>query len=70
MVAAEIRFGDAVLSTGCGQAELMLEDVDAVEAGDAGEAVEENLEVWVGGEEGFDERKVEDGLEHGDIVGG
>jgi len=61
MVPSEIGFGNAVLSA-VGETEFLFEDVDAVGAGDAVEAVEEDFEVWVLGDEGFDEGEVEDGF--------
>lgn len=60
--------GFAVLN-GTGEAKLLLEDGLAVGASDTVKTVEEDLEVWVGDEELLDKLKVEDVLEHGDIIG-
>lgn len=68
VAAVEVGRGDAVLGA-VGEAELALEDGLAVGAGDAGEAVEEDLEVLVLGEEALDQVEVEDVLQHLKVVG-
>ena len=69
VAAAEVRFRDAVLARGGREAEVLLEDCHAVGAGDAVQAVEEDFEVRVGGEEGLDQREVEDRAQHLGVVG-
>ena len=67
--ATEVRQRLAVLHRGLGQAELLDEDAVGVGAGDTVQAVEEDLErVLVGEEEALDEVEVEDRLEELDVV--
>lgn len=73
----EVRVGVATTKVGAGhtvlgrvgQAEFLLKDSLAVGASDTVEAIEEDLEVGVGREELLDQVKVEDVLEHSNIVG-
>lgn len=67
VVTTKVGLGNAVLG-GTLLAELLLKDIDAVVSSDTAEAVEENLEVGVLLEESLDEVKVEDVLEHLDVV--
>lgn len=67
MVTAEVGFRYAVLRAAF-DAELVLEDVDAVGARNTAESVEEDLEVGVLAQEGFDEGKVEDFFEVVDVI--
>lgn len=61
MKAAEVGFRGAILGGGV-ETEFFFEYVDAVGACYAGEGVEEDFEVGVGGEKGFDKGEVEDVL--------
>ena len=67
--AIEVGAGVAVLGATRGEAELGVEDGFTVGSCDAGEAVEEDLEVWLGFEEGFYKVKVENVLQHLNVVG-
>lgn len=64
----EIRARLAVLSS-TSKAKLLLKDGLAVRTSDAGQTVKEDLEVGVGRKELLDSVKVENVLEHGNIVG-
>lgn len=59
---------NAVLDGRFGETESLDEDGSAVWTSDAMQAVEEDLEIGVGLEEGFDEREVEDTLEEGEVI--
>ena len=65
--AAEVGLRCAVLGA-TSDTKLLLEDLDTVVTGDTVEAVEEDLEVLVLGEELLDEVEVENVLEHLDVV--
>lgn len=67
VVAAEVGLGHAVLGA-VGDAELFLEDVDTVVAGNTAQAVKEKLEVGVVLEKLLDQVEVEDVLEHFKVV--
>lgn len=67
--AAKIRRWDAILGAARRQREFLFEDGNAIRTGDAVESIEEDFEVFVGGEEVFDHRKVEDVFQHFDVVG-
>jgi hypothetical protein len=67
VVAAKVGQGNAVLG-GTLLAELLLEDVLTVVSSNTAQAVEEDLEVGVLLEESLDEVKVENVLEHLDVV--
>lgn len=64
----EVGRGDAVLGR-ARQSQLLLKDVLAVRASDTGQAVEEDLEVGLVGEELLDQGEVEDVLQHLGVVG-
>lgn len=65
--AAEVGLGCAVLGATL-DSKLLLEDLNTVVTSDTVEAVEEDLEVLVLSKELLDEVKVEDVLEHLDVV--
>lgn len=68
MSSTEVRRGCAVLDGGFGKAEFGEEEGFGVGACDAVKAVKEDFVGGVGGEEGFDEVKVEDLLEKDNVV--
>lgn len=69
MMAAKVGFGNAVLRAVL-LTKLFLENVNAVVARYAAEAVEEDFKVGVLLKESLDKVKVKDLFKHGDVVGG
>jgi len=67
VVTAKVGLGNAVLGRTL-LAKLLLEDVDTVVSSNTAQTVEENLEVGVLLEERLDQVKVENVLEHLDVV--
>lgn len=70
MTAVEVWRGLAVLDGVIAKTEFPAEDSMAVGARDTGQSIEEDLEVGVLNEELFDQVKVEDVLQHVDVVVG